>query len=113
MAQIGSRKHAFNQKSVISLHTSRHLITELLLESTERACIDNREPPETEILQCAHTISNWIIRCEADIMEARNDRTEASKAIRPSDESMTVSHAKALLEDCAVTIRVNFKLHSH
>ena len=141
MAHISSCKHTFDQKSIIGLHAVRQLITELLLEASERTGIDDGEPPEAEVFQCAHTISDWIIRCETDVMEARDNllttqvinqrdkiifprnknlieddsyftyRAKACKPIRASDESMAISHAKALLKDCAVTIRVDFKLH--
>jgi len=46
-------------------------------------------------------------------METRDDGAEALKSVSATDESVAVLHAKALLEDCAITVRVRFEFHSN
>ena len=73
VAHIGPREHPFDQETVVSLHAVGQLVADLLLEAGEWAGIDDGEPPEAEVLKCAHSVSHWVIRCETNIVEAGNN----------------------------------------
>lgn len=46
-------------------------------------------------------------------MEAGNDRAESSETIGSTNERVAILHAKALLEDSAVTVGVSLEFHGY
>jgi len=111
VAHVSAADHALDQEFVVGLHTARKGIADLFLVANKRAGIDDGESPEAKVLQGVNSISNRIVCSQAYVVEAGNNRAESSETIGSTNEGVAVLHAKALLEDCAVTVRVNLKFH--
>jgi len=71
-----------------------------------------RETPHGQFSQVGHACRNLIIRGEPDIVEGGDDPTEPLEADGSSLKSLSIAHLEAFHEHSAISVRVNFELHS-
>lgn len=113
VTHVSPLQDAFNEQAVVLGHTLSQIAAKLFDVSRERRAINLGESPEAELFQVSNSVTNWVIRCQTNIMEARNDGAKSLEPVCAADERVTVLHAEALHKDSAISVWVSFELHSH
>jgi len=113
VTHVSPLQDAFNKQTVVLGHTLSQTAAKLFDVAGEGLTINLGESPEAELFQVSDSVSNWIIRCQTNIMEARNDRAKSLEPVCATDEGMAVLHAESFHKDSAISVWVSFELHRH
>jgi len=73
VTHVSPLQDAFNKQTVVLGHTLSQTAAKLFDVAGEGLTINLGESPEAELFQVSDSVSHWIIRCQTNIMEARND----------------------------------------
>ena len=76
-------------------------------------CWHLSESPARELSQSVNTFRNKVITSQTNIVEGRNDCTEALITESSPDEGLALAHLKSVHENGRITVWVDLELHAH